>query len=352
MAFLRRLDDAKRDASRDVKLAAVDSANPEKGERSIVTSILQEWRNKKAAQQEALMADSKSRGPPPRGPSFRSDDAGSAEAAETTTTTTTSSAYAAGAEGDVDSWVRYVDEATGYPYYYNHATQESHWAAAEEAQAMDTDTATTTATAATFGASPSSYPSSSYSKYMTMSDVTATAGDDDDDGDRDGREPSLLDKCSEYLFDVFESNLTPEYQRINAIQELAIASFAASDLEARPDHKQVYEYTFAQQEYHRQFCDLFEKLLEEFLTAEGLSVEAFVARLEATVADRSGGKESKRQRQVAHEVIDCINWYASFDSWAESMREEARYRKRCEENHTPAVVAASAKASTSHRMDK
>ena len=32
--------------------------------------------------------------------------------------------------------------------------------------------------------------------------------DDDDDG-----EITLLDKCSEYLFDIFESNLTPEYQR-------------------------------------------------------------------------------------------------------------------------------------------
>ena len=346
MAFLRRLDDAKRDASRDVKLASVESANPEKGEKSMVTSILQEWRAKNAAQQETLIAESKTRGPPPKGPSFRISSDPSAEVGAGAGAELEVAGPPVGAdlgEQDVDSWVRYVDEATGYPYYYNAATQESHWAAVEEAQATDIDAVIGT----------------SYAKYTTMNDASAhhphhNDGDGDDDDD-DEREPTLLDKCSEYLFDVFESNLTPEYQRINDIQEKAINSFSVSDLEARPDHKQVYEYTFAQEDCHRQFCRLFETLIEEFLSTEATSVEAFVARLEATVADRGGGKETKRQKQVAHEVIDCIHWYSSFDSWAESMREEARYRRRCEESHTPVVVAASVKASAasmSHRMDK
>lgn len=181
-------------------------------------------------------------------------------------------------------------------------------------------------------------------KYISTEE---TVGEDDDE---DGEE-TIFDRCSEYLFDIFESNLTPEYNRINDIQELAIRSFlSSSDLDARPDHKQTYEYTFAQDTFHRQFQKVFENLIEEFLEAEGIVPTDFVTKLKTMLTDTST-KEGKKK--VANEIIDCINWYSSFDSWAASMREEARYRKRCDETVVPIVTIAGnmSAGAKSHRID-
>ena len=96
--------------------------------------------------------------------------------------------------------------------------------------------------------------------------------------------------------------------------------------DARPDHKQVYEYTFAQEQFHQQFCSTFEKLITEFLRGEGESIDSFVGKLKVTMtaAATTTNKQTNKQRRIGNEIIDCITWYSSFTSWAESMREEAR----------------------------
>ncbi len=377
MAFLRRLDDAKTSASRDVKPSAV-VVDVFKGQRSVVTSILKEWRNNQRKLQEQQMAEGKedefTPPPCPKHSSERSMDF-----------VFKGKEY----QEEPDSWTRYIDES-GWPYYYNHATGESHWAAPEEAAALAAEYAGDTGqyeygetsapdlstpdlheyhhqhghegSIGNINGSSSSRKGGgtghdhcmtaadekvSYSKKYTSMDET---GGDDDDENEDG-EDTIFDRCSEYLFDIFESNLTPEYQRINDIQELAIQSFlSSSDLDARPDHKQVYEYSFAQDTFHRQFQKVFESLIEEFLEAEGVTPTDFVATLKTVLADASTKKGKKK---VANEIIDCINWYSSFGSWAASMREEARYRKRCDEAVVPVVTIANMKTAgvKSHRID-
>ena len=198
MSFVSRLDEAKQSASKEIRIAAVGE-DQRKGQKSCVTSILTDWREKMRLNQESLLAEAESKGPPPRRPSERLDDYEGTSPDEVTG----------------NEWTRFVDEATGYPYYYNSSTGESHWAAAEETQtsyditefpeelhAHETDT--------------QSKPYDSQAKYTTMNETDIAHGaehDKDDNDDDDEEEITLLDKCSEYLFDIFESNLTPEYQR-------------------------------------------------------------------------------------------------------------------------------------------
>ena len=196
MSFVTRLDEAKQSASKDIKKTSVGE-DQSKGQKSVVTSILSDWRVKMRLNQESLLAEAESKGPPPRRPSERLDD------------------YEGTAPDDVtgNEWTRFVDEATGYPYYYNSSTGESHWAAAEETQtSYDITEFPEEMYAREHETDVQSKPYDSQAKYTTMNE-TNVASEAQQDNDEDDGEITLLDKCSEYLFDIFESNLTPEYQR-------------------------------------------------------------------------------------------------------------------------------------------
>ena len=85
--------------------------------------------------------------------------------------------------------------------------------------------------------------------------------------------------------------------------------------DARPDHKQVYEYTFAQEQFHQQFCSTFEKLITEFLRGEGESIDDFVEKLKiimtTAATSTTTNKQTNKQKRIANEIIDCITWYSS-----------------------------------------
>ena len=197
MSFVSRLDEAKQSASKEIRKAAVGE-DQSKGQKSVVTSILSDWREKMRLNQESLLAEAESKGPPPRRPSERLDSYEGTSPDEVTG----------------NEWTRFVDEATGYPYYYNSSTGESHWAAAEETHTSNDITEFPQELSYTYETDHQSKPYDSQAKYTTMNetDIAHDAEHDNDDDDDEG-EITLLDKCSEYLFDIFESNLTPEYQR-------------------------------------------------------------------------------------------------------------------------------------------
>ena len=76
---------------------------------------------------------------------------------------------------------------------------------------------------------------------------------------------TILEKCSEYLFDLFDANLTPQYRRIDLIQEKAIKCFDVSLANETMGKSSITEYTFEQEKIHGEFKDLFEQLISDFL---------------------------------------------------------------------------------------
>lgn len=143
----------------------------------------------------------------------------------------------------------------------------------------------------------------------------------------------LLEKCSEYLFDLFEANLTPEYRRLNAIQERAITCFNRSleDEITRAVKSSIVEYTFEQQSIHGEFKDVFEQLIGDFLYDEKVSVNNFFSLVEkcALPARKSLGilTKTEKEKKFADEILDTIYWYTDFECWASAMRAEASYRR-------------------------
>ena len=151
-------------------------------------------------------------------------------------------------------------------------------------------------------------------------------------------EPCILEKCSEYLFDLFDANLTPEYRRIDLIQEKAIRCFDRSlstestgSTGSQPGGKSnVTEYTFEQERLHCDFKDVFEQLISDFLYDEQMSLDDFHSILKKSYSGPKLGKIVKKGRQskFANEILDCVMWYTDFECWANSMRAEAKYRKK------------------------
>ena len=76
---------------------------------------------------------------------------------------------------------------------------------------------------------------------------------------------TIIEKVSEYLFDLFDANLTTDFKRMEAFEKRAVQAFD-------PD---VDEYTFEQEKLHQEFCKLFEELVASFLKKEGYTYEAF-----------------------------------------------------------------------------
>jgi hypothetical protein len=141
---------------------------------------------------------------------------------------------------------------------------------------------------------------------------------------------SILEKCSEYLFDLFDANLTPEYHKINSIQERAIKCFGNSN-----DAKDDTEYTFEQQNLHDEFKEVFENLISDFLYDENIPIDEFHHDLQKHFHGPSGYKTSllgekgdRKQTELANEILDCITWYTDFETWAQSIINEVKYRKR------------------------
>ena len=75
-----------------------------------------------------------------------------------------------------------------------------------------------------------------------------------------GRNAKIVHEMAEYLFDIFDANLMEEFHIMESFETKAIGVFIN-----RFDCKD--EYTFEQENLHKEFLKVFESLLDNFLVA-------------------------------------------------------------------------------------
>ena len=79
---------------------------------------------------------------------------------------------------------------------------------------------------------------------------------------------TIIEKVSEYLFDLFDANLTEDFKKMQAFEVQAVQAFDPN----------VDEFTFEQEKLHQKFCELFEELVSEFLKKKGIRMKNFMKK--------------------------------------------------------------------------
>ena len=168
---------------------------------------------------------------------------------------------------------------------------------------------------------------------------------------RESKGSDLLEKATEYLFDIFDANMMEEYHIINNFEERAILAFPVDDgggvvegdrgASADDDGDGEFggrdevtkEITFEQERLHNEFLGIFEDLIERFLRTEGVSSADFFEQVRESY---HGG----RRMCQAIEVVDVIFCYTDIGQWHSMMTENARQRKRWEAHRKTALQEA------------
>jgi hypothetical protein len=123
----------------------------------------------------------------------------------------------------------------------------------------------------------------------------------------------VIFKVSEYLFDLFDANCTDAYKRIDDFENRALKAFEDYEND---------EYTFEQENLHRQFLALFEELIEGFLRTENISMDDLYSRLSSHLAT-SDSKDPNEA--LSNEIADVISFYTSFNDWARHMKLQSKH---------------------------
>lgn len=121
------------------------------------------------------------------------------------------------------------------------------------------------------------------------------------------RDFAIVHDMAEYLFDIFDANLMPEFHMMEEFEAKAIPLFA--DRESFTD-----EYTFEQENLHKEFLRLFESLLENFLVRKNLTIGQLLEEV------RWFMKEGNCE---AMEIIEVVDSFSNFKRWADHMTEQA-----------------------------
>jgi hypothetical protein len=137
----------------------------------------------------------------------------------------------------------------------------------------------------------------------------------------------ILDKLSEYLFDLFDANVMADYIKMEKFEMRALESFQKLEDD---------EFTHEQHALHCEFVSLFEELIEEFLKAEGYTIDVFYDELVhfrksscpqvSANAIKYGNGSSSTFSSPADEVMEVISGYMQFEVWAGLMRAQAKQR--------------------------
>jgi hypothetical protein len=154
------------------------------------------------------------------------------------------------------------------------------------------------------------------------------------------RKSDILERATEYLFDIFDANCMEEYHILNNFEERAMLQFPVDDADKE-------EITFEQERLHNEFLTIFEDLLEKFLNTEGISSSSF---FELVRENFQGGTRMCQ----AIEIVDVIFCYCDITQWHAMMRETARQRVAWEKQRTALQAAAEdlrAHGKESHRLD-
>mmetsp|Transcript_1930 Transcript_1930/g.3076 ORF Transcript_1930/g.3076 Transcript_1930/m.3076 type:complete len:251 (-) Transcript_1930:197-949(-) len=175
-------------------------------------------------------------------------------------------------------------------------------------------------------------------------------------------ESEILEKLSEYLFDLFDANCMEDYATMEEFEVKALESFR---------NFEEKEYTHQQHALHNEFVELFEKLIEKFLRTEGYSVEVFYDELlhfmkqQPATGSRNllvpqlSPNEKNAGKRMADECMEVISGYMKFDIWADMMRQQAKqqfeFKTMKQKLHDVAAAVSSAYSadnkSAAHRLD-
>ena len=142
----------------------------------------------------------------------------------------------------------------------------------------------------------------------------------------EGDDSDILEKLSEYLFDLFDANLMDDYKRMEAFEQKACQIFD-------PDEE---EYNFEQTEMHEKFKQLFEELTENFLIENGCSHERLYDIAKNAIAKKESSTDFEKKVQVAEaddeelafEILEVIDSVLCFEHWAAEMKDLRRRQLR------------------------
>ena len=161
-------------------------------------------------------------------------------------------------------------------------------------------------------------------------------GSDDSDDEGGRKRSSIIWKVSEYLFDLFDANLMDGYKKIAAFEEKAVMHFMSN---SNAESNTTREFTLEQEMLHREFLDLFESLIEDYLSKEGFKVSQFYTE----VQNYQVMKENNALKGEANEIIDIIGFYCDFSKWSSIMTDMAERKKHmnlCQPNNQSSIQAA------------
>ena len=137
---------------------------------------------------------------------------------------------------------------------------------------------------------------------------------------------TIIEKVSEYLFDLFDANLTDDFKKMQAFEVQAVQAFDPN----------VDEFTFEQEKLHKKFCELFEELVSEFLKKEGYTYEEFYEEAKKAIDENVNKvhnnelipsafrKFQPSEKEMALEIHNVVLCVSDFCTWANEMREIRR----------------------------
>lgn len=125
----------------------------------------------------------------------------------------------------------------------------------------------------------------------------------------------IVDDLSEYLFDMWDANLTRDFKRI--------AEFESSVCLAFSKYSEGDEFTLEQGEAHAKYCGLFESLTEGYLASKGWSPEAFHSAMRDVMYNREHSSDCK---ELSDEVCMVIKSVLDMHVFAKEMAFLARQK--------------------------
>lgn len=139
----------------------------------------------------------------------------------------------------------------------------------------------------------------------------------------------IIEKLSEYLFDLYDANCMEDFQIVESFEENAVRT-------AFQDHEvnSQTQYTHEHYRLHKEFLELFEGLIESFLRKELCPVNEFYAHLQACLPNKGyiqseiPNKDATPSDALVCEVVDVICRFLDFECWMEHMRLRASRMKQ------------------------
>jgi hypothetical protein len=192
--------------------------------------------------------------------------------------------------------------------------------------------------------------------------------------------PRMLHELNDYLFDLFDANMTEDFQIMQRFEDKAMEYYSAAVEEqqvqlapSKPLHNQEYDdgddgmdvkiarsnnqvnketKGFSHEEYrlHQEFLKLFEDMIERFLRLNDYEADEVYNELLKYYVEKKKEKKIDPSMEVTHrydddydeenydknpekyvqnealEVLDVLAFYTDFSLWDEMMWENARYR--------------------------